>query len=180
VGLSVIEDRQVKLAQAGGVGYRVDLDDLPVCERESEYPEQPSTRSHDDSGRAVHERRLCEPGTPRERERLSGPGLPQTPRSAGGGEVGPDSDVRSSTAERVEVTCQAAKEGVDDSLARKDRANCRGRSLHPARLWRCAAVENVLCERSRRRTANMSYSTASRSAGASISSTTSSETDGLG
>src|SRR5216683_343784 len=108
------------MAEAYGVGDHVDLDDLPAREREAERPEQPSARSQDDSHRPVHERRSCEPGTPREVYRLLGPGprtadLPRCARSHGS-LVGSDHDVRVEDREKpVEVTAaQGSEEGVDD------------------------------------------------------------------
>jgi hypothetical protein len=38
---SVVEDRQVELAKALGVGDQVDLDDLPARDREAEYDTGP-------------------------------------------------------------------------------------------------------------------------------------------
>jgi hypothetical protein len=64
VGSSVGEDRQLEPAKALGVGDHVDFDDASPRDAEAEHDEQPSTRSHDDSHGAVHERRLCEPGAP--------------------------------------------------------------------------------------------------------------------
>src|SRR6059058_6095402 len=120
----VVEDRQVNLAEARGVGDHVDLDDLPTREREVEYPKQPSTRSHDDSYSTVHERRSCEMGKPRVGEGLLGarPRSADFPRSLRrrGGAVGTDHDVRvEHSDERVEVTtAQCSEEGVDNfSLA---------------------------------------------------------------
>ena len=109
VGSSVVEDRQVELAKARGVGDHVDLDDLPVREREPEDPKQPSSWSHDGSDRPVHERRSCESGTPREGERLLGPDPRTTDLSrctrTHGSVVGSDHDVRVEQREqRVEVT----------------------------------------------------------------------------
>jgi uncharacterized protein YbjT (DUF2867 family) len=61
---SVVEEGQIELVNALGVGDRADLDDLPATDREAEYHKEPSTRSHDDSHRSVDERRSCGPGTP--------------------------------------------------------------------------------------------------------------------
>src|SRR5215217_167005 len=69
---SVVEDRQVELAEARGVGEDIDLDDLPPPDREAHDRKRPSTRSHDDSRGSVHERRSYERGEPREGERLLG------------------------------------------------------------------------------------------------------------
>ncbi len=57
VGSSVAQDRQVELTEARGVGDHVDLDDLPACDREIEYEEQPTMLGHDDSYGSVHESR---------------------------------------------------------------------------------------------------------------------------
>src|SRR5829696_4139856 len=62
--LSVVEDRQVELAEALGVGEDVDLDDLPPPDREAHDRKRPSTRSHDDSYGSVHERQSYEWGEP--------------------------------------------------------------------------------------------------------------------
>jgi hypothetical protein len=84
------------LAKALGVGDHVDFDDLAARDREAEYEQQPSTRSHDDTHGSVYERYLCEAGTPREGERLLG----DSRRTAGrrrarrcGTAVRPDHDV---------------------------------------------------------------------------------------
>jgi hypothetical protein len=53
---SVIEYRQIQPAEALGVGYDVELDDLPVHDREAEHQRQPSTRGHDDPHGPVQER----------------------------------------------------------------------------------------------------------------------------
>ena len=63
---SVVQNRQVELAQARRVGDRVDLDDLAVPDRETEDEEQPSTPGHDDSHGSIHESRSCFLGTSRE------------------------------------------------------------------------------------------------------------------
>jgi hypothetical protein len=61
---SNVQHGQVELVEVLEVGDHVDLDDLPACDREAEYCEQPSAWSDDDSNGAVHECRLCGPGTP--------------------------------------------------------------------------------------------------------------------
>ena len=60
----VVQDRQVELAKALGVGEHVDFDDLPARNREAEYDTRPSAWSPHGAHRSVHERRLCGPGTP--------------------------------------------------------------------------------------------------------------------
>lgn len=68
----VVEQRHIKLAQACWVSENVDFDDLPAGDREAHDGYQPSLWSRDKSRSSVHERWLCEPGKPRERERLRG------------------------------------------------------------------------------------------------------------
>ncbi len=63
---SVVEDRQIELAEACGVGEYVDFDDLPARDREAEYDTRSSAGSpHGPSG-SVHECQLSGPGTPQE------------------------------------------------------------------------------------------------------------------
>ncbi len=62
---SVVEYCQVELAQALGVGYEVDFEDLPELDREAEDDTRPSAWSPDGSHRSVHERRLGSAGAPR-------------------------------------------------------------------------------------------------------------------
>ena len=71
----VVQDRQVELAEACGVGDHVDLGDLAARDREIEYEEQPTMPGHDDSYGSVHEGRSRSLGTSRE---LSGHGLRTT------------------------------------------------------------------------------------------------------
>lgn len=54
------------MAKALGVGDQVDSDDLPACDREAEHNTRSSARSPHGSHSSVHQRRLGEPGTPRE------------------------------------------------------------------------------------------------------------------
>lgn len=61
-GASVVERRQIELAQAGGVREQVDLDDPAVRDREAGHRDRLAARSHDKSGGAVHERRPGEAG----------------------------------------------------------------------------------------------------------------------
>ena len=75
---SILEYRQLELAEAFGVGDYVDLDDLPASDRKTECTKQPSTRSHDDSHRSVYERQSCEARAARVGERSLGP----SPRTA--------------------------------------------------------------------------------------------------
>src|SRR5215211_3751066 len=63
VAWSVVEDRQIKLAESLGVSYRVDLDDLPATDREYENHQEPSPWSDDDAHGSIDERWLCGPGT---------------------------------------------------------------------------------------------------------------------
>jgi hypothetical protein len=60
---SVVEDRKAQLAQARGIGDRVDLDDLAVPDRETQDEEQPTMPDPDDSYGSVHERRSHSLGT---------------------------------------------------------------------------------------------------------------------
>ena len=60
---SVVQDRQVELAEARGVGDHVDLDDLAACDREIEDEEQPTMPGHDESYGSVHESRSRSLGT---------------------------------------------------------------------------------------------------------------------
>src|SRR5205807_4537152 len=79
---AALEDREVELAEALGIAHHLDPGNIPVCERETEHPEQPSARSEDDSHRAVDERRPCEPGTASEVDRALRP-VPRTATSLG-------------------------------------------------------------------------------------------------
>jgi hypothetical protein len=117
VGSSVVEDRQVKLAKALGVGEYVDFDDLPAHDREAEYDTRPSAWSPHGSRGSVHKRRLCGPGMPRE-------GLGHGRRTTDlarcaclhGCAVGSEHDVRVEHREkRVEVT---ASRGSEEGAAR--------------------------------------------------------------
>ncbi len=51
---SVVEDREAQLAQARGIGDRLDLDDLVVPDRELEHKEQPTMAGHDDPYGTIH------------------------------------------------------------------------------------------------------------------------------
>src|SRR5262249_28793751 len=66
--------RQVELAKALGVGEDVDLDDLPVPDREAHDRNWPATWRYDNAGGPVHQCRPHERGEPREGERLLGDG----------------------------------------------------------------------------------------------------------
>jgi hypothetical protein len=66
VGASVVQDRKAQLAEARGVGDRVDLDDLAAYDREIEDEEQPTMPGHDESYGSVHESRPRSLGTSRE------------------------------------------------------------------------------------------------------------------
>jgi hypothetical protein len=56
VGVSVVDDGQLELGNAIGVGDRVDRDNLPARDREAEYHEEPSTRSDMNRGIGQTER----------------------------------------------------------------------------------------------------------------------------
>ncbi len=60
---SLFEDCQVKLAKTRCVTHDINLGDLPMLERKFEYPQQPPTRSEDESYRSINEHRLRESGT---------------------------------------------------------------------------------------------------------------------
>jgi len=62
VGSSVLEDYQVELVNALGVGDQVDCCDLPSCDAEGKHDPRLSARSPHGSHDPVHERRLGEPG----------------------------------------------------------------------------------------------------------------------
>jgi hypothetical protein len=119
---SVVEDRQIELAEALGVGNHVDLDDLPAAGGEAENHKEPSTRSDGDSHGSVDERRSCGPGTPLGRHPRHGRRTTDLPRLARrhGCVVGSEHDFRvEHRDERVEVAAaRGSEEGVDDfSLA---------------------------------------------------------------
>src|SRR5215203_607680 len=106
---SVVEDRQVELAQARGVGEYVDLDNLPARDREAHDRKRLSPWSCDESRGSVHECRSCKGGKPREGERLLG----HRPRAADllrcacrqGTDIGSEHDVWVEHREqRLEVT----------------------------------------------------------------------------
>ena len=63
VGSSVVQDSQVKLAEAHGVGDHVDLDKLPTRNCEIEPEEQPTMPDHDDPYGSVHESKSRSLGT---------------------------------------------------------------------------------------------------------------------
>jgi hypothetical protein len=119
---SAVEEGQVQLVEALGIGDRVDLDDLAVPDLEVQYHKEPSTRGHDDTHGAVHERRTRGPGTSYERPPGHGRCTVDLPRYARrqGGAVGSEHDVRVEHRDkRVEVSiARGGEEGVDDlSLA---------------------------------------------------------------
>jgi hypothetical protein len=108
-----------------------------VRHRYAEDDEQSSARSYDDSHGSVHERRLCELGTPREGERLLGHGwrtadLPWRARRRSC-VVRPQHDVRVEHREkRSEVTgARGSGEGVDHVALPGAIGVRRNRSLHP-------------------------------------------------
>src|SRR6266545_3825113 len=135
---SVVEDRQIELAQACGVGEDVDLDDLPFRHREAHDRKRLSTCDDDQSRGSVHQRRMGEPGPPREAQRLLGHGprtayLPRCARGRGT-EIGSEHDVRvEHRDQRVEVAvARGGEEGVDDRpLAGGVGVGNRGSALHP-------------------------------------------------
>jgi hypothetical protein len=55
----VVEDREVEVAKAPGVGDGFDFDDFSVCDGEAKDHEEASARSHDDSDCSVYECWLC-------------------------------------------------------------------------------------------------------------------------
>ena len=59
---SAVEEGQVQLVEALGIGDRVDLDDLAAPDLEVQHHKEPSTRSHYDPHGAVDERRSRGPG----------------------------------------------------------------------------------------------------------------------
>jgi hypothetical protein len=59
---SAVEEGQIQLVEALGIGDSVDLDDLAVPDLEIQHHKEPSTRSHDDPHGAVDERRSRGPG----------------------------------------------------------------------------------------------------------------------
>src|SRR3989337_1845695 len=63
-GLSVLEEHQVDLAKALGVGDQVDFEDLPASNREAEYYARSSNRNPYGSHDSVHKCRFGEAGTP--------------------------------------------------------------------------------------------------------------------
>src|SRR5215204_5504680 len=148
---SVVENRQVELPQAHGVGEYVDFDDLAARDREAHYRKRPSTLKHDDSSGSVHERRSYEGGEPREGERLLSHVLrtAHLPRCARrhATAVGSEHDVWvEHRNQRVEVAAaRGSEEGVNDfSLAGEIGVGNIGRSPHPAA---CAARELPCCGR---------------------------------
>jgi len=122
--------------QAGRVGEDVDLDDPPAGDREAHDRNRPAAGGHDESGGAVDERRLGEPGPSREGIRLPGHGLraAEPHRYAGTG-VGAQDDVRVEQREEcVEVAvARGGEEGVDDrALAGRIGVGYRCLCLDPA------------------------------------------------
>src|SRR5829696_470094 len=148
---SVVENRQVELPQALGVGEDVDLDDLAARDREAHYRKRPSTLKHDGSCGSVNARRSYEGGEPREDERLLSHVLrtAHLPRCARryATAVGSEHDVRVEHRDerfKVPVSC-GSEEGVYDfSLAGEIGVRNIGRSLHAAA---CAARELPCCGR---------------------------------
>jgi hypothetical protein len=62
---SVVEDRQVELAQTRGVGEHVDCDDLVAPDREAHDRKRPSIwKPRNDTRGSIHEHPLYELGTP--------------------------------------------------------------------------------------------------------------------
>jgi hypothetical protein len=61
---TVIEDPQVKLPKATGVGNHVNFADPPTPDLEAEYDEQSPMRDCDDSDSSVDKCQFCESGTP--------------------------------------------------------------------------------------------------------------------
>jgi hypothetical protein len=121
---SVVEEGQIELVNALGVGDRVDLDDLPATDREAEYHKEPSTRSHHDSHRSVDERRSCSPGTPLDHGwRTTDP--PRCARRRGTAVCSEHYLRVEHRNKRVEVSgARGSKEGADDlpMVSRVDRA----------------------------------------------------------
>src|SRR5215217_5540235 len=136
---SVVENRQVELPQAHGVGEYVDFDDLAARDREAHYRKRPSTLKHDGSCGSVNARRSYEGGEPREGERLLSHVLrtAHLPRCARrhATAVGSEDDVRVEHRDerfKVPVSC-GSEEGVYDfSLASEIGVRNIGRSLHAA------------------------------------------------
>ena len=103
----VVEDREVELAEALGVGEHVDFDDPPARDREAECDTRPSARRPHQPRRAIHKRRLCGLGAPRE-------GLGHCGRAADlrrcahlhGCAVGPEYDVRVEQREKTKCWSQ--------------------------------------------------------------------------
>src|SRR5215207_7628051 len=186
--VSVVEDRQIELAEARGVGDRVDLDDLPIPDREAEYHKEPSTRSHDDSRGSVDERRSCGPGSPLSRPPGRGWRTMYLPRCrcahSHGTAVCSEHDVRVEHRDkRVEVSAsrEAARKASTASRWRVRSASGTMSAPCTRRRARLASCLAALGERptmgaiSSKGTEYMSCSTkASRSAGAKVSSTTTS------
>jgi hypothetical protein len=119
---SAVEEGQVQLVEALGIGDRVDLDDLTAPDLEVQYHKEPSTRGHDDPHGAVHEHRSRGPGASYERHPGHGRRTADLPRCVRrqGGAVGSEHDVRVEHRDkRVEVSiARGGEEGVDDfSLA---------------------------------------------------------------
>jgi len=56
-GSLVVQDCQIELAQARGIGDRLDLSDLAVPDGETQDEEQVPTRRHDERHGSVHESR---------------------------------------------------------------------------------------------------------------------------
>lgn len=75
---SIVEDRQVELAEAHRVGEYIYLDDFPTYDREAEDRKRLSPGGRDNAHGSVDERRSSELGKPPEGECLVGHG----PRAA--------------------------------------------------------------------------------------------------
>src|SRR5262249_23907008 len=136
---SVVEDRQVELAKARGVGHDLNLGDLPALERELEHPQQSSPRSEDESYRSINEHRLRESGGSRERQCSLGPASRTTDFSRSAWQccsfVDPNDDVWVEHCdEPVEVTrAYGSQKGGDEfPLPAEIAHGTRGRSPHAA------------------------------------------------
>ena len=186
VAVSAVEDRQVQLAQAGGVGEDVDGDDPPAPDREAADRERLSVPRRDQSRRPVDEHRLQDQAELRVGLRLAGhrrrpADLPPTARRPRA-EVGSEHDIGVEHGDQsIEVPSRAAarKASTTSRCASRSASGtvCSAWTRRRARLasWRAASGERSMIEAiSSKGTANMSCSTnANRSAGLSVSRTTS-------
>src|SRR3954452_7942047 len=117
-----VEDRQVELAEALGVGEDVHLDDPSVPDREARDRERPPVPDGDRADRTVDERRPHLDIEAREGERLAGHvgRSPDNPRGADGSgtAVGPADHVRVQHLEQpLEVALARGREKGVDHLA---------------------------------------------------------------